>query len=236
MNKHMKIKKVGIIIIVLVILIGGAIFIKKGRNVETLNNPKQTASQQGNVANVNSAIDSDKDGVPDVAEITLGTDPNNSDTDGDGISDLQDKNPVFAENPIKNKATTEGFKITDAIVENNLDEITKKIANDHLEITLQNVSCQDLSNFEIYYTILDSNLNKTEGYYKKLNGFTLKNNEKKAIHFDNINGFGHFGENPNSIYRTNGDAKVFDVILSTPGFKIESIQIKKDVGGAEKAD
>ena len=40
--------------------------------------------------------DSDGDGLPDVVERRLGTDPHNPDTDGDGLKDGQDKNPLAA--------------------------------------------------------------------------------------------------------------------------------------------
>ena len=51
------------------------------------------------VANINfslspPALDSDNDGLPDELEITLGTDPNNPDTDGDGLLDGVDPNPL----------------------------------------------------------------------------------------------------------------------------------------------
>ena len=40
------------------------------------------------------AADSDGDGVPDSAEVLLGTDPMVADTDGDGQNDLMDADPV----------------------------------------------------------------------------------------------------------------------------------------------
>jgi hypothetical protein len=43
--------------------------------------------------------DSDKDGIQDVAEMTLGTNPYNADTDGDGIADKQDSDPTFTDKP-----------------------------------------------------------------------------------------------------------------------------------------
>ncbi len=150
--------------------------------------------------------------------------------------DNKEKTQTFVENPIKNNATQVGFKIAEVLVENNLDPTTQKPTNDHLEITLQNISGKDLSNFEVYYTIFDSAINKKEGYYKKLTGFVLKSGEKSTINFDNGVGFGHFSENPNSIYKTNNDAKVFDIFVSTDGYKLENIQINKDSGGAEKSD
>lgn len=45
-----------------------------------------------------SIIDSDKDGLTDEQESILGTDPNNPDTDGDGIIDSKDPNPLVPSN------------------------------------------------------------------------------------------------------------------------------------------
>ncbi len=185
--------------------------------------------------------DTDGDGLPDIAEKTLGTNPFNKDTDGDGVDDLNDKDPVFAENPFTGNSTQEGFQITSLLVENNYDPATKKAVDDHLEITLKNITGKDLADFVVYYTVTDNVINKKEGYIVKLKSFTLKNGETKTIHFDNNNAPDsllpeHFGENPNSIYRTNIDAKVFEVIISTPGYKIISEKVNKDPGGSEKAD
>ena len=180
--------------------------------------------------------DSDGDGIPDIAEKILGTNLYNPDTDGDGIGDLQDKDPAFAENPIQNDATQKGFKITEALVENNVNLVTKKAADDHLEVTLKNIAGKDLSGFECYYTITDLETKKKEGYIVKLSNFILKGGETKTIHFDNKNEPNHFGENVNSMYRTNGNAKIFDLTLSVPGYKVETVQINKDPGSDEKAD
>ncbi len=250
-NKKWAIPLIGGIVVVV-----GFLMFYRGRKVETLqtavpSNPSQKIESQNavstpdpsasspatnSVTGGSGGTDTDSDGVPDVAEKTLGTDPNNPDTDGDGMNDLQDQKPVFAENPIKNDSTTEGFKITDALVENNLDPITNKATNDHLEVTIKNIVSKDLSDFEFYYTVTDPATNKTEGYYKKLTGFTLKSGETKSIHFDDVKAVNHFRDNPNSIYHTTSAAKVFDLVLSTPGYKIETVKINKDPGGDEKAD
>lgn len=177
--------------------------------------------------------DRDNDGIPDVAEQILGTNPNNPDTDGDGIGDVEDKDPVFAENPIKNDATQEGFTIVEALVENNVNPVTKKDADDHLEVTLKNTAGKDLSGFEVYDTILDDATQKKEGYYARLTDFVLHAGETKAFHFDSTAAPDHFLENVNSMYRTNPNAKTFDVIISVSGFEVATIQIKKDAGGAE---
>ncbi len=203
--------------------------------VTTTKNTAETSKTQGS-----NLVDTDGDGLPDVAEKTLGTNPFNKDTDGDGIDDLNDKDSVFAENPIINNSTQEGFQITSILVENNYDPATKKDVDDHLEITLKNIAGKDLADFLVYYTITDA-ANKKEGYIVKLTNFILKNNETKTVHFDNNNSpynllTDHFGENPNSIYKTNIDAKVFEVMISVPGYKVVSEKVDKDPGGSEKAD
>lgn len=44
--------------------------------------------------------DTDGDGWPDIVEKVFGTDPNNRDTDGDGLKDGEDKNPLAAPRPL----------------------------------------------------------------------------------------------------------------------------------------
>ncbi|NOX32134.1 MAG: hypothetical protein GXP56_00130 [Deltaproteobacteria bacterium] len=180
--------------------------------------------------------DSDKDGIPDMAEQVLGTNPNNPDTDGDGIGDVADTAPVFAKNPIVNTSTQKGFKIVKALAENNFDPVAKKDTNDHLEITLKNISGADLSGFECYYTIRDIKTNKQEGYFVKLSTLVMKNNQSATVHFDNKKGLNHFGENENSIYHRSENAKLFKLMMSVPGYAPVTVQIKKDKGGTEEAD
>ena len=72
------------------------------------------------------------------------------------VNDLDDKDPVFAENPINNNSTTEGFVITSLLVENNIDPVTGKAADDHLEIELKNAADNELKGFEVYYTVKDN--------------------------------------------------------------------------------
>lgn len=180
--------------------------------------------------------DRDNDGISDVAEQILGTSPNNPDTDGDGMGDVDDQEPVFAENPIENDATQVGFTVVEGLVENNVDPVTHKDAGDHLEIALKNTAGKDLSGFEVYYTITDNDTQKQEGYYVKLADFVLKADETTAIHFDTTAAPNHVLKNVNSMYRTNPNAKTFDVIISVPAFRVETVQIHKDAVGAEEAD
>ncbi len=52
---------------------------------ETAEEPEETEPEE-----IDPDLDTDGDGVPDVDEITFGTDPENADTDGDGLSDYDE--------------------------------------------------------------------------------------------------------------------------------------------------
>lgn len=161
--------------------------------------------------------------------------PTASPTQPNSTQDPQDIVPGLYKNPIQNTATKEGFSITAATVENNVDQ-TGKTIGDHLELTLKNIAGADLTNFEVYYTITDSVTNKKEGYYKKLAGFVLQKGTTASINFDNKQGAGHFTANTNSIYYTSANKLHFDVLVSTPGYKMQTIQVDKAAGGAETKD
>jgi hypothetical protein len=93
-----------------------------------------------------------------------------------------------------------------------------------------------MSNFEAYYTITDTVTNKQEGYYKKLTGLVLRSGESKIIHFDTKVAENHFGLNTNGMYFTGKNKMIFDVQISSPEFKVATLKINKDAGGAEVKD
>lgn len=200
---------------------------------------------QGNLSNANgmqNSLDSDGDGIPDNAENVLGTNPYNPDTDGDGIPDLQDKDPTLAP-PLASSKGLEGFKIAQAIVENNYDITAKKVVADHLEIELQNMVGRDIANMTVQYTIYDANTNKTESYIVNLTGFTLKANQTQSIHFDKqTNDFvvdpigGRYGANPNSMYYTSKDGLNFTILVNADGYLGQTTKVNKDPGGSEQLD
>jgi hypothetical protein len=159
----------------------------------------------------------------------------NPSTDSATTKDPQDIVPGLYKNQIQNVATKEGFTITASAVENNTDS-AGKVVGDHLELALKNNAGKDIADFEIYYTITDLTANKKEGYYKKLTGYVLKSGDTQSIHFDNKQGTGHFSANKNSIYYTSNNKLVFDVMVSTPGYKTQSVQVTKSAGGAEVKD
>lgn len=150
-------------------------------------------------------------------------------------SDPQDIVPGTYPNQIKNTATASGLSIVSGLVENNVD-VQGKVADDHLELLLKNTSAQDMSNFEVYYTITDLTTATSEGYYKKLTGFVLKSGESKSVHFDGKTGVDHFGVNKDGLYFTSKNKLQFDIQVSTLGFQVAHLQILKDAGGAELKD
>jgi len=183
-----------------------------------------------------SSKDSDGDGIPDNAETLLGTDPLNPDTDGDGINDLKDKQPVFLKDPIVQTGSPVPFAIKEALVENNYDYAANKGAPDHLELLVTNKSAKPLTGFSIYYTVKDTANGKTEAYFKNLKGFSVPANGEARLHIDDGKMPGHFRDNPNGIYHTNADAKVISFELAEKGFAPVTATVNKDKGGAETAD
>jgi len=151
------------------------------------------------------------------------------------VEDPQDIVPGLYKNTIQNIATEEGFVITDSKVENNTDTAGKAV-DDHLELSLKNTAGKDLADFEVYYLITDTMTSQKEGYYKKLSGFVLRSGETQAIHFDNGTEPGHFKVNKDSLYYKSPNKLTFDVTVSTAGYKIQTVQISKDAGGAEQQD
>jgi hypothetical protein len=182
------------------------------------------------------AADSDGDGVPDTAEVLLGTDPMVADTDGDGQNDLADAEPAFMANPIDMTGAAAPFAIKEALVENNYDYAAKKDATDHLELLVTNSGSTDLTGFSIYYMMKDADTGKVEGTFRKLDGFTVPAGAEARIHFDDGTVAGRFRANPNSIYITSQAAKTISVVLKADGFAPVSVDIAKDKGGAEAAD
>ncbi len=219
-----------------VMLIAAAALSGCGDNSSVKNTNGQPADKTTKTASQPAGVDTDKDGIPDNAEVVLGTDPQNPDTDGDGINDKADNNPTLVDQPWQKSAGADDFAIQNVLVENNIDEATQKAAPDHLEIILKNNSAQAISDFKVYYEFTDLQNNYQESYELPLTGFVLDANQTKSVHIDIGGQAGHFRANPNSSYYQNQDAKDVKVIVSAPGHLAQEMTIKKDKGGAETAD
>ena len=139
--------------------------------------------------------------------------------------------------PINNTATAQTLKITNFLVENNVDPATKKIAPDHVEIALKNTGSKSLSGFEVYYTFTDATTKATESYYKKLPAsFSIPAGGSRTIHFDNTGQPDHFPVNKFSLYNTSKNALTVSVKVSATGAAPQTSTVKKAAGGAEGAN
>jgi len=213
--------KIGYIVGAVIILAIGAYVITrtpKKQQVQTQTNAQQQAPSAASGTN----------------NLQTTTAPAESSADT-SAEDPQDIVPGLYKNPIQNTASQEGFVITDSKVENNTDK-SGKVIDDHLELTLKNTAGKDLADFEVFYMITDTTTGQKEGYYKKLTDFVLKSGETQAIHFDNGTDFGHFKTNKNSLYYKSSNKLTFDITISVAGYKIQTVQILKDAGGAEQQD
>lgn len=181
-------------------------------------------------------IDTDKDGLPDDAEVLLSTNPQNADTDGDGINDLEDQAPTKVDTLPQASKGEAGLSIAEVLVENNFDLATNKAADDHLEISLTNSGQQAISDLSVCYTIKDLVTMTEQSYFLPLTDFVIGAGETKAVHIDNSGKVGYFADNPNSLYHTSQNEMQVNVTVSAEGFQAATGSIKKDAGGPEEND
>lgn len=195
-----------------------------------------TTQQTGNSAVTGNTVDTDKDGIPDAAEKILGTDPLNPDTDGDGLNDMADSHPTVYDGNVSESTGPADFFIKQVLVENNYDPLAKTDAPDHLEIVLVNNGSQDISGFEVFYTITDLKTKQTESTLLPLSEFVLGGNQEKSVHIDVSGQAGHFRMNPNGIYYTSKNQLQVDVLVNAQGYQAQRTTVKKDAGGTEGPD
>lgn len=138
-----------------------------------------------------------------------------------------------SKNPISNTSRAPGLTITKALVENNVSPETGKAVSDHLEIALRNTSAKPLGQIGVYFKITDRAKKVSEGYYTRLAGFTIEPGATRVAHFDQTGARDHFPVNKYSLYYTDKNALVVDVMASSPSVKPATFTVKKDAGGAE---
>ncbi len=90
-----------------------------------------------------------------------------------------------------------------------------------------------LSQIEIYYKITDRMRGVSEGYYTKLDRFTIAPGATRVAHFDQTGAKDHYPVNKYSLYYTDKNALVVNITASSPTVKIATFTVKKDAGGAE---
>lgn len=179
--------------------------------------------------------DTDNDGIPDLAEPLLHTDPLNADTDGDGMDDLADNDPVLAASPIVAGGAAATFRIGELLVENNVDPVAHKDAPDHLEVQVINDGSTELTGFTLFYTFTDADSGATEAYVVHP-ALSIPAGAEARIHVDDGTQAGHLRANPNSIYVTSVAGKHVTAELQVAGMAPVSATVEKDPGGAEVAD
>lgn len=139
-------------------------------------------------------------------------------------------------NPIVNSSKITGISITSAMVQDNVDPVTKKAITDRLLIAVTNKGKNPAIGFEIYYSMTDSVTKVTENYYLPLTGFTLNAGATGYLNFDGKSGVGHFPENQFSLYRASTNEVKFNIQLSAKGYKIATAKSVKAKGTGEKVD
>lgn len=148
---------------------------------------------------------------------------------GNGLQVL----PV-ADNPITNSSIVEALKIDSVLVENNVDPVTGKDADDHLEIALDNTGSTDLSNIEVFTSYTDPTTNTSESYYTALPAsFSVPAGGTRVANFDDTGAPDHFPVNKYSLYATSTNALEISVTVSADGAAVQTATVQKDAGGAE---
>lgn len=104
---------------------------------------------------------------------------------------------------------------------------------DHLEIAMKNTSSKPIGQIGVYYKITDPTKGASEGYYSKLDGFTIEPGANRVAHFDETGAEDHYPVNKYSLYYTDKNALVVDVTASSANFKPAAFTVKKDSAGAE---
>jgi hypothetical protein len=139
----------------------------------------------------------------------------------------------IAKNPISNPSKAAGLTITKTLVENNVEAGTNKAVDDHLEITLKNSSAKPLGQVAVYFKITDPTKGVSEGYYTQLEGLTIAPGATRVVHFDQTGAKDHYPVNKYSLYYTDKNALVVDVMASAAGVQPATSTVKKDAGGPE---
>jgi len=143
--------------------------------------------------------------------------------------------PGLYENKITNISTIPGLEIIKTEVENIIGP-DGKAQDDHLQVTVKNTSATTLTSFEAYYTITDTKTQQKEGYFQKLDGFSVDSGKTAIISFDGASGAGHFPVNTSSLFYKSQNKLQFAVEISAAGVAPQNSTVTKDAGGAETQD
>ncbi len=133
-----------ILLLIAIFWVGYAKFLKQPNEEPSMSTNEQSANlNKKDIKNskkinkkVDVNLDSDKDGVPDVVERFLGTDKNNSDTDGDGLLDSEEIKKYHT-NPLKADSDGDGISDFDEIKNDTNPNCNEKKLNDKCKKAIQ---------------------------------------------------------------------------------------------------
>ena len=143
--------------------------------------------------------------------------------------------PVDA-NPISNQAVHPDLEVVSAAVEDLVDPSSGQAIDDRLMLTLHNNGSQELSDFEVFYSMADAVTGATESYYQRLDGFVLPAGAEDYVYFDNKTDPGHYPENQFSLYRSSVNQVDFSIMVSANGSGVAQAITVKSEGTGEKVD
>ena len=139
-------------------------------------------------------------------------------------------------NPISNQAVHPDLEVVSAAVEDLVDPSSGQAIDDRLMLTLHNNGSQELSDFEVFYTMADAVTGVTESYYQRLDGFVLPAGAEDYVYFDNKTDPGHYPENQFSLYRSSVNQVDFSIMVSANGSGVAQATTVKSEGTGEKVD
>ena len=139
-------------------------------------------------------------------------------------------------NPISNQAVHPDLEVVSAAVEDLVDPSSGQAIDDRLMLTLHNNGSQELSDFEVFYTMADAVTGATESYYQRLDGFVLPAGAEDYVYFDNKTDPGHYPENQFSLYRSSVNQVDFSIMVSANGSGVAQATTVKSEGTGEKVD
>ncbi|MBI4135323.1 hypothetical protein HY477_01145 [Candidatus Uhrbacteria bacterium] len=97
-----------VILIIILVIFGTIFMLQRQDNLSDLEKTLVVPPPLVDPSNEMEVIDSDNDKIPDMEEIRRGTDPNNPDTDGDGLTDWEEV-AHYRTDPLKPDTDGDGY-------------------------------------------------------------------------------------------------------------------------------
>lgn len=195
-------KKIILLVIIILAIIGSGLiyflFLNKEDNSKLFSggNVAVIEDKKGKEVEINKELDSDQDGLPDYMEKILGTNINNSDTDGDSHSDFDEIKNGY--NPLNDKKyTEEEWEVVKGMIKDENKKLYNKIFEDSVINSNNSAEInEDFSSpettFKIYILALETKnaslYSKTldKGSLEKMNETTVSSNKTINDSLNNI--------------------------------------------------